>query len=318
MKKIILILSLLILIIGCTDQIDKTDNIPDVSAEIGSIEDQKNIEPEQKEVEEAVPNPDEELPIVQEEVVEDVDTLSNQICKKIPLTNQLSPVDGYYCFAVVNHNPEFCQKIKVDSGDEEDENNKNRCLAVVGEDSSYCKKMQDQLSKHVCYYQLAVISNNIHFCDDIDYDQNERLQCYFTFVSNLYWWDKSEDIKTEYCDKFPAGEQDKSTCLAFKERDVSLCKNNANCLTFFEQPMSFCSGKGSTLKDCVRDRAMVDKDMSICETLTGEKRDDCIGDFCTHIKLDAVICDKISDDMERQSRYVEVAINIAGEVRGNE
>jgi len=313
MKKIIIILSLLILIVGCAEQIDKTDNIKEVPKETEQIEEQTLIEPEQKEVEEAAPKSDEELPIVQEDVVEETDTPSNIICQKIPLTEQLSPSDRYYCFAAVNHNPEFCQKIEVDPGDEEEEANKNICLAVASEDSSYCKKMQDPLSKHVCYYQLAVISDNINFCDDIDYDKNERLQCYFTFVSNLYWWDKSNEIKTEYCNKFPTNEPDRNTCLAFKERDVSLCKNNINCLTFFKQDMSFCAGKGSTLKDCVRDRAMTSKDISICETLTGEKRDDCIGDFCTHIKLDTSICDKISDDMERQSRYVEVAINLASE-----
>src|SRR3989338_9459998 len=150
MKKIIIILSLLILIVGCAEQIDKTDNIKEVPKETEQIEEQTLIEPEQKEVEEAAPKSDEELPIVQEDVVEETDTPSNIICQKIPLTEQLSPSDRYYCFAAVNHNPEFCQKIEVDPGDEEEEANKNICLAVASEDSSYCKKMQDPLSKHVC------------------------------------------------------------------------------------------------------------------------------------------------------------------------
>ena len=317
MKKILLILVFLIFITSCTEKaLEKPVNETTEEPQPEAAPSEEPKEKEQKGTEEAAPKSDEELPMVQEDVVEETDTPSNIICQKIPLTKQLSPSDGYYCFAAVNHNPEFCQKIEVDPGDEEEEANKNLCLAVASEDSSYCKKMQDPLSKHVCYYQLAVISDNINFCDNIDYDKNERSQCYFTFVSNLYWWDKSEEIKTEYCNKFPAGEQDRSTCLAFKDRDVSLCNNDINCLTFFKQDMSFCAGKGSTLKDCVRDRAMTSKDVSICETLTGEKRDDCIGDFCTHIKLDTAICDKISDDMEKQSRYVEAAINIANEVRG--
>jgi len=79
--------------------------------------------------------------------------------------------------------------------------------------------------------------------------------------------------------------------------------------------MSFCIGQGSSLKDCIRDRAMSSKDVSICEQLSGEKRDDCLGDFCTHINLDIAICDKITEVMEKQSRYVEIAINIADEVR---
>jgi hypothetical protein len=248
-------------------------------------------------------NQENQTPETLEEQV--ADTLSNQICKK----NEINPVNRYYCLAVVNDNPEFCKKID----DEEDQ--VNLCFAVASANSSYCKNMQP-LPKHVCYYQTAVASKNINICDEIDYDENERLQCYFNFVINLYWWDKSSEIKTEYCNKFPADQPDKSTCLAFKDRDVSLCKDNIHCLTFFEQDMSFCTGKGSTLGDCVRDRAMTSKDLSICETMSGEKRDDCIGDFCTHIILDTSICDKISDDMVKQSRYVEVAVHTSNKVRG--
>ncbi len=233
---------------------------------------------------------------------------SNEICKKLPLLKSLSYGNRYYCLAIVNHNAEFCRGM-------DEENEENICLAIVKKDSSHCKKIKDVSAKHVCYYQLAAISKNINFCDDIDYDENERLQCYFNFVSNLYWFDKSEEIKTEYCNKFPAGESDKSTCLAFKERNASLCKNNVNCLTFFEQEAPFCENKRIILKDCVRDRAMTSKDVSICEKLSGKKRDDCIGDFCTHIELDVAICDKITSIKEKQSRYIELAINLANNVR---
>lgn len=229
---------------------------------------------------------------------------SNEICKKVPLLSYMSSSDRYYCMAVVNDNAKFCDGT-------DGENEKNICLAVVNEDSSYCKNIPDTGAKHVCYYQLAVISENIDFCDEIDYlNDNERVQCYFNFVSNMYWWDRSGEIKAEYCNKFPTNDPDKNTCLAFKGRDVSICGNNVNCLTFFKQDMSFCDGKDGILESCIRDRAMTEKDLSICETLSGEKRDDCIGDFCTHIQLDTSICDKINDVMEKQSRYVEVAINL--------
>ena len=312
MKNSIIILSLLILIalvFGCVKQIEKTDDITEIPKE----PEQKTIEAEPTVAEEAASS--ENVSIDPAKVVEDPDTPSEIICKKVPLSAQLSQIDKYYCLAVVNDDSEICQQIKVDSGDEEDEANKNICFAVAGQDSSYCEKISDLSPKHVCYYQTAIISENINICDEIDYDQNEKMQCYFTFVSNLYWWDRSDEITTEYCNKFPAGQPDRNTCLAFKERDVSRCNNNVNCLTFFEQPMSFCSGKGSNLDDCVRDRAMSSKDVSICEQLSGEKRDDCLGDFCTHINLDIAICDKITEVMEKQSRYVEIAINIADEVR---
>ena len=85
---------------------------------------------------------------------------------------------------------------------------------------------------------LAVSSNNGYFCSDIDYSQHEKEQCYYGFVSNLYQWGKSDEIKTEYCNEFEAPA--KNTCLALKARDISMCGDNPNCLTHFEQPLSFC------------------------------------------------------------------------------
>ncbi|MBN2421394.1 hypothetical protein JXB27_03900 [Candidatus Woesearchaeota archaeon] len=299
MKKINLLFVALIILFGCSE-------VPDGSEKTGNEEafpiSEETISKEELQTE-----------IPQEKASEPED-IPNKLCSMLPLTSELSPADKFFCLAVVNNDPEFCQEIKGDEGeiDEDAEKNKNICLAVSKADTSYCKNIQDISAKHVCYYQTAVINKNINICDEIDFGgENERLQCYFNFVSNKYWWDKSDEIKEEDCNKFPANEPDKNTCLAFKERDVSRCGNNVNCLTFFKQDMSFCSGKGSVLKDCIRDRAMVNKDFSICETLSGEKRDDCIGDFCTHISLDSALCEKISDDMERQSRYMEVAMHMA-------
>ena len=246
------------------------------------------------------------------------DNLPSVICNKLPLSDELNPGDRLYCLAVVNHNTEFCQMIEGDKGkiDKDAEDLRNLCFAVTEADTSYCKKNRDESFKHVCYYQIAVTSENIDFCDEITYDPHEREECYFNFVSNLYWWGRSDDIKEEYCRKFNSAEQ-RNTCLAFREMDVSACKSNVNCITFFEQPMSFCSGKGKFLKECVRDRAMTSRDISVCDELSGEKRDDCIGDFCTHIDLDIALCDKITNNIEKQSRYVEVAINLANGVREN-
>lgn len=310
MKRLVFIL-ILIVLIGCTVQV------------------KENVKEQQGLVTPPAEQPVQEQTTAQQPVAEEVKVPENPleaICNLLPLTDKLSPGDKWFCLAVVNHNPALCKEMTSiieisdngemnDEGDEEDETNKNICFAVVNADSSYCKKLPDQHAKKTCYYQTAVMNQNIDFCDEIDYDKNERLQCYFNFVINLYWWDRSNEIKEEYCNRFPAKEPDKNTCLAFKDRDVSLCKSNVNCLTFFKQDISFCSGKGSVLKDCVRDRAMTDKDVSICETLTGAQRDDCLGDFCTHIKLDKTICDKIVDDMERQSRYSEIAIHISNNVR---
>jgi len=126
-------------------------------------------------------------------------------------------------------------------------------------------------------------------------------------VNTLYWEDKSNQITIAHCNKLL--EPDRSTCLAYKDKDVSLCKDNVQCLTYFEQPMSFCTtGEGKVLDSCIRDRAMTSKDISICEILSGEKRDDCIGDFAGHITQDISTCDKISDDFMKNECYKNVAI----------
>jgi len=245
-------------------------------------------------------------------------TPSNEICKKLPLTEGLSPEDilkltpgnRYTCLAIVNNNAEFCELIEVDNeADILGKDDKNICLAHAKKDVSYCKKISENGDKKHCYFGLSMISGDIDICDGIDYDKKERQLCYWSFANALYWEDKSNKITIEHCNKLPVGEEDRDTCLAFKERDVSLCKNNVNCLTCFEQPMSFCTtGKGKALEYCIRDRAMTSKDISICETLTGEKRDDCIGDFAGHISQDILTCDKITDYFARNTCYKDVAI----------
>ncbi len=244
-------------------------------------------------------------------------TPSNEICKQLPLTKGLSqekiltltPGNRYECLAVVNNNPEFCELIKLDN--EEDilgKDDKNICLAHAKKDISYCKKISETGDKKHCYFGLSMISGDIDACDEIDYDENEKELCYWSFVNALYWEDRSNKITTEHCNKLPAGSQSKDSCLAQKERDVSLCKGDFNCLTLFEQPMSFCEGKGKSLKYCIRDRAMTSKNISICETLTGELRNDCLGDFIGHISLEVSTCDKITDYFARNTCYKDVAI----------
>lgn len=236
------------------------------------------------------------------------DTIQNEICKKLPLTKELSPGDRHYCFAIVNNNAEFCEMIKADNEEDiEAKEEKNLCLAHAKQDVSYCKEIDSDLGKRTCYFGLSLISGNIDICGEIDWDKDLKQLCYFSFVNTLYWEDKSNQITSVYCDKLP--EPDRSTCLAYKDGDVSLCKNNVNCLTFFEQPMSFCiTGAGKVLESCIRDRAMTSKNLSICEQLAGEKRDDCISDFAGHITQDVSTCDMITSISMRNTCYKDVAV----------
>lgn len=225
---------------------------------------------------------------------------SNTLCKKIPLSGKPPYGERYYCLAVVNHDERFCEGIDEEKG-------KNICLAHAKADPSYCKKIQEDSAKHVCYYMLAVSSKNADFCSDISYSQNEKEQCYFNFMSNLYQWDKSDEIKTEYCNQL--GTPDKNTCLALKARDVSLCGDNPHCLTFFGQDLSFCD-EHPEIDGCIKDRAKTSKNVSICELLPQPDRDSCVGVYCTHTELDVNICDTIEDIKERQDRYIELAMNL--------
>ncbi|MFA4880254.1 MAG: hypothetical protein WC650_01335 [Candidatus Doudnabacteria bacterium] len=225
---------------------------------------------------------------------------SNTLCKKIPLSGKPPYSERYYCLAVVNHDERFCEGIDEEKG-------KNICLAHAKADPSYCKKIQEDSAKHVCYYMLAVSSKNADFCSDISYSQHEKEQCYFNFMSNLYQWDKSDEIKTEYCNQLDT--PDKNTCLALKARDISLCGDNPHCLTFFEQDLSFCD-EHPEIDGCIKDRAKTSKNVSICELLPQPDRDSCVGVYCTHTELDVNICDTIEGIKERQDRYIELAMNL--------
>ncbi|MBU0894932.1 MAG: hypothetical protein KKF48_03460 [Nanoarchaeota archaeon] len=238
------------------------------------------------------------------------DNPSNQLCKKIPLSGRPPYDQRYYCLAIINNDAKFCESADT-------ENEKNLCLAHANEDSSYCKKIEGQDAthigddtKHVCYFMLAVSSENVNFCDDIDYldtaqeNKEEREQCYFSFMSNLYQWGKSDEITTDMCGHLDSA--DENTCLALKARDISMCGDNPNCLTFFEQPLSFCDDFPNKVS-CIKDRAKYSKNISICESLSQPDRDVCVGVYCTHIELDANVCDKIEDVKKRQEFYVELA-----------
>ena len=275
------------------------------------------VEGEDKEMEDDEGD-DEEMVFVSELEKDLPNTPSNEICKKLPLTKGLSqeeilkltPGNRYTCLAIVNNNAKFCELIEIDNeADILGKDDKNLCLAHAKKDVSYCKKLSNNDAKHDCYFGLSGISGDIDICDGIDYDQKDKQLCYWSFSNALYWEDKSDKITTEHCNKLPAGEDDRDSCLAQKEGDVSLCKNKVNCLTLFEQPMSFCTtGKGKVLEYCIRDRAMTSKEFSICETLTGEERDDCIGDFAGHITQDISTCDMITNDFARNTCYKDVAI----------
>jgi len=272
---------------------------------IGSMEGNHGDENDGYDSDETDEDADADRPNRELEAIKVPNNLPNKLCKQIPLSNRSPYSERYRCLAIVNHDERFCEGI-----DEESE--KTMCLAFTKEDSSYCKLISDQESKTVCYLQLSVSSENASFCSDITYSQHEKEQCYMNYITNLYAWNQSDEIKPEYCNKLDT--PDKYTCFALRERDVSLCGGNPHCLTFFEQDVSFCDDHPE-LPCCIKDRAKTSRDVSICDLLPQPDRDNCVGSYCTHTELDVGICDTIVDVKERQDRYLELAMNLANRER---
>jgi len=237
------------------------------------------------------------------------DTLINEICSKISQSG-----DFYYCLAVANKDAKYCQGLDMP-------NQKKLCQGMATEDISYCREIQESGPKKMCYYELSFAINNFNYCDEME-NSND---CYFAFIHRLHWESRNDEIKPEYCEKLDDATSEelvlKNCCLAFREQDPSLCKENKYCLSFFKQPLSFCdtefrtpSGLLKNRDDCLVDRAMSEKDSLICADINeDEVRDMCYSNMSTHISPDISLCEKITDEMRKNMCYTEFAINLSKE-----
>jgi hypothetical protein len=231
------------------------------------------------------------------------DNPASKVCQKIS-----QPEGIYSCLGVVNSDDSFCQKIRLAE-------ERNICFALANKDLSFCQKIKDQEAKQICYYELSFAVRDITFCDELD----DWEQCYFSFIYRLYWQERSDEVRAEYCERFSeeAGIDlaFKDSCWALKERDSSLCQGNEHCLSFFPQPLSFCDNNRLKEKnDCLRDRALTAKDTSICEKIIDTNiQDRCYGSYSAHIVPDLSLCEKISDKMTKNACYRDYAINLSSE-----
>lgn len=229
------------------------------------------------------------------------DNPASKICQKISQAE-----DVYSCLAAVNADSSFCQK--VESTEE-----KNICFALADKNLSFCQKIKDQEAKEICYYELSFKVGNINYCDELD----DWEKCYFSFVHRLYWQERSNEIKAQYCEKLSKNAGGdiafRNTCWALKAGDASLCQGNEHCLSFFKQSLSFCENtKSKNKSDCLRDRALTAKDSSICEMIDDIYfRDNCYCSYSAHIFPDLSLCEKVSDKMAKNACYREYAINLA-------
>ena len=226
------------------------------------------------------------------------DTPINKICLKIS-----QPEDVYYCLAVTNQDTKYCQNLDMP-------NQKKLCQGVAARDISFCREIDEAEPRKMCFYELAAITGNIDYCDEAE----DAEHCYFNLISDFHWAGQAEKIKTEYCEKFPAQSPDRSTCFALKEKDVSLCQEgNPACLTLFKQDLSFCENiKPEEKIKCIRDRAGIAKDPSICERAADQEvKDECYFGYVSHFDPDVSLCERIQSRMKRNACYLGAAIALS-------
>jgi len=199
----------------------------------------------------------------------------SQICAQIGRKRMQN-----YCLAIVNNDRDQCNKI---TGDD-----KLACLAIVDNNPELCLKIK---SRKTCIIELARVNDNIASCNFSD-DKNN---CVGTYFAGLYWDERFNLMDQKYCETFP--DDDKNWCLALVTQDKSVCGNVPACLSLFPQPLSFCDNQQSLKKEgCLRDRAMTQKDPTICELIDDtNNRNLCYFGFVGHINPDISFCSKISD-----------------------
>jgi len=228
------------------------------------------------------------------------DTPVNKICLKIS-----EPGDIYYCLAVTNQDAKYCQNLDMP-------NQKKLCQGMAKRDVSFCREINEAEPRKMCFYELAAITENINYCDEAE----DAEHCYFNLISSFYWAGQAEKIKAEYCNKFPAQSPDRSTCLALKEKDVSLCEeNNSACLTLFRQDLSFCENiKPEDKIKCIRDRAIIAEDPAVCERAADQEvKDECYFGYVSHFDPDISLCEKIQAKMKKNACYLGAAIALSKE-----
>lgn len=222
------------------------------------------------------------------------------------LCGQIEGSDKYYCLARVENKPDLCKKI--------DGQDKQVCLAILLNDSNYCQKISMPQAKKMCYNELARASGNINYCDQTDDKEN----CYFNFISGKYWDGESSEIDKTVCsEKFSSQSPEVKTCQALIEKNPELCGDNPSCKIFFNTDLNFCQDvsdkKDVDIKqtDCIRNVALLSKDVNTCEKIPSNNRseiNDCFLDFVGHIVSDSSVCEKITDKQTKTGCLIEAAL----------
>lgn len=222
------------------------------------------------------------------------DNPSSQACAQISKKEKQN-----HCLAIVNKNMDLCDKFEEDD--------KLECQAIVGNSPELCAKINLPVQKKTCVNEVARVNDNINSCDFAD----DKKNCVGSYLAGLYWDGKYNLMDKKYCDIF--SNEDKNWCLALATQDKSVCGNSLACLSLFIQPLSFCDNQqmSKSKGECLRDRAMTQKDPAICELIDNiNDRDRCYFNIVGHINPDISFCSKISDSELEQECFANAAVNL--------
>lgn len=222
------------------------------------------------------------------------DTPARRACARI--TNKYRQ---NYCLAIVNKDKDLCSKTSEDGV--------LACQAIVENKPKLCTTVEPAIQKKVCVNEVARVNDNIASCDFSD----DKKDCVGSYLAGLYWDEKYNLMDKKYCDIFPEG--DKDWCLALVTQDKSVCGNSLACTSLFIQPLSFCDNQqlSKSHGECLRDRAMTQKDPTICGLIDDiGDRDRCYFNIVGHINPDISFCSKISDPELAEECLANAAVKL--------
>lgn len=222
------------------------------------------------------------------------DNLPSRACAEITKKQM-----QYNCLAIVNKDRDLCNKTSEDGV--------LACQAIVENNPQLCAKVKPAMQKKTCVNEVARVNDNIASCDFSD----DKKDCMGSYLAGLYWDGKYNLMDKKYCEVFP--DDDRNWCLALVTQDKSVCGNSLACLSLFIQPLSFCDNQ-QMLKskgECLRDRAMTQKDPAICGLIDNTNdKDRCYFNIVGHINPDLSFCSKISDSELKQECFSNAAVKL--------
>lgn len=205
----------------------------------------------------------------------------------------------YNCLAIVNKDSNLCNKTAKDGV--------LACRAIVENNPELCTKVKPVIQKKTCINEVARVNDNINSCNFSD----DKKDCVGSYLAGLYWDGKYNLMDKKYCDIF--SDDSKNWCLALVTQNRSVCGKNSACLSLFIQPLSFCDNlqMSKSKGECLRDRAMSQKDPTICELIENTNdRNRCYFNIVGHINPDISFCSKISDPELKQECFANAAVKL--------